>query len=75
MKYPIGFKFFNRGKRKDLCTITDFLTTKNIHGEIIKTRYVATHDFLGQTVTDYDVTENSITMSIGMLGNPNEVQS
>lgn len=71
-KYPIGTKYISRNKRKDICTVTDFLTTTNSKGEIVKTRYVATHVFMGQTVTDYDVIEGSITMSIGELGNLNE---
>lgn len=69
-KYPIGTKYISRGKRKDICTVVDFLTTTNSKGEIIKIRYVATHDFMGQTVTDYDVLEGSITMSHGELGVP-----
>ena len=31
-------------------------------GTIHKTRYIATHEFLGQTVYDYDVARTTIVM-------------
>ncbi len=70
MKYPIGTKFFSRNKRKDIYTVIDYLTTTNLKGEVVKVRYIANTDFMGQKLTDYDVIEGSITMSHGMLGVP-----
>ena len=58
MTIEIGTKFIKqRGKVKNdrIETVTDILKTYNLAGELVKTRYVATHDFLGQTVTDSDV--------------------
>jgi len=60
-KFPIGTQYRTRNKRKDLCTVTDQLTTTNAKGETVSIRYVATHEFCGQTVTDYDVVEASIS--------------
>ena len=60
MKYEIGTKFIPRGKDKRICTIVDIHTTTNAKGEIVKQRYVATHEFLGQTITDYDIIDTTI---------------
>jgi hypothetical protein len=35
--------------------VVDKLETYNGKGELVKTRYVSEHEFLGQTVTDNDV--------------------
>jgi len=61
-KYPIGYRFLTRGRHSRLCTVVDYLTTTNIAGKIVKTRYVTTHVLLGQVVTDNDVTQTSIDM-------------
>lgn len=53
--YPVGTKFHSGGKRADVCTVTDVLTTYNLAGDVVRIRYVATHQFMGQTVTDSDV--------------------
>ena len=45
----IGTKFINkRSKRKDVETVVDIHTTKNMNGEHIKTIYICEHDFMGQ---------------------------
>ncbi|HEY1171064.1 MAG TPA: hypothetical protein VGH19_06795 [Verrucomicrobiae bacterium] len=48
--------------RKDRCnhTVTDVLTTTDLSGKIHHIRYVATHPFLGQTVTESNVIETTI---------------
>lgn len=61
-KFAIGQKFTTRGKAPRLCTVVDILTTFNSAGTLVKTRYVATHEFMGQTITDHDVCETSIAM-------------
>lgn len=60
IRFTIGQKFIQGGKRKDECVVTDILKTYNHAGELVKIRYVATHLFMGQTVTDYDVTDTAI---------------
>lgn len=61
-KYQIGTTFATRGKHSKLCTVTDIHRTYNSQGELVKLRYVATHEFMGQVVTDYDVPETTIAM-------------
>ena len=63
----IGTKFTTRGKHPKECIVTDILKTYNSKGELVSTRYVATHEFLGQTVTDYDVV--AVTIQRGYKGN------
>jgi hypothetical protein len=64
MEYLIGTKYKTRGKAPRLCEVVDILKTYNLAGELVKTRYVSTHDFMGQKVTDYDVVKT--TISIGL---------
>ena len=63
-KFKIGTKFKTRGKHPRLCTVIDQLTTYNSTGDIVKIRYVATHSFMGQILTNYDVVEAAISMGI-----------
>lgn len=56
----IGVNYLSYGKHKRLCTVVDKWQTYNSKGELVKTRYVSTHDFLGQVVFDYDVCEVTI---------------
>lgn len=53
--YKIGTKFKTRGKHPRICTVTDVLKTYNAKGELVRTRYVAVHEFCGMLVTDPDV--------------------
>ncbi|WOB06508.1 hypothetical protein [Piscinibacter gummiphilus] len=64
--YPIGTKFARRvsAKRTDVCTVVDIHRTYNNAGELVKTRYVATHEFLGQVVTDHDVVAVTIARNL-----------
>jgi len=48
--FSIGQQFTPRGKRKDLCTIIDIHTTTNESGEVVRIRYIAQHEFLGQII-------------------------
>jgi hypothetical protein len=63
-RYPIGTVFKSRGKSPKRCTVIDFLKTYDSRGELVQIRYVATHEFMGQIVTDRDVCEASIAMGI-----------
>lgn len=68
--YPIGTKYTTRGKHPVTCTVTDILKTYNSKNELVHTRYISTHEFMGQLVFDYDVV--AVTIARGLL---NEVQS
>lgn len=62
IKNLIGVKYKTRGKHPRLCTVVDKLETYNSKGELVDTRYVSEHTFLGQIVTNRDVLEISILM-------------
>lgn len=62
--YPIGTKFETQGKRKDICTVVDGLYTYNNANELVEIRYVATHEFMGQTVKNRDVCKTTIARGI-----------
>ena len=49
--YKIGTQYKTRDKRKNLCTVTDIHRTFNHNGDLVKTSYVSTHEFMGQTIT------------------------
>jgi hypothetical protein len=63
--YAIGTKFTTGGKHPKECVITDIHTTTNLAAEVVKVRYVATHQFCGQTVTDADVC--AVTIARGLI--------
>ena len=63
-QFKIGTQFKTRGKAPRLCTVVDIYQTYNLAGELVKTRYVATHEFCGQFVADYDVVASTIAMGI-----------
>ena len=59
-RFPIGTKYFTRGKHPRLCTVTDYHVTRNMRGEVVRARYVSEHDFLGQAVTNNDVCDTTV---------------
>ena len=61
-RFVVGTQFMTRGKAPRLCTVVDIWRTYNTAGELVKLRYVATHELMGQTLTDYDVVETTIAM-------------
>jgi len=62
--FKIGTKFIRRNsKRQDIETITDIYTTKNIKGKIVKITYVASHNFMGTIIHDYDILAPTIARS------------
>lgn len=61
----IGTKFKKAGVVHRICTVVDIWTTYNVNNELVKTRYVCTHNFNGQTVTDYDVV--AVTIQRGFI--------
>lgn len=66
-RFNIGQTFTTRGKSPRECTVIDILRTYNSAGEMVRLRYVATHTFMGQTVTDSDVCETTIAMGAVVL--------
>ncbi len=63
-KFPIGTKFIRYSRAEEQVeTIVDIYTTRNNAGDVVKVRYVATHEFLGQEVADYDIPEATIARS------------
>lgn len=62
MENLIGVVYKTRHKHPKVCTVVDKLETYNTKGELVKTRYVSEHDFLGQKVIDNDVTRSTILM-------------
>lgn len=63
-RFKIGQKYILRGKRQDICTVIDIHKTFNNAGELVKLRYVSQHNFIGQKMTDYDVTDTAIARGI-----------
>jgi hypothetical protein len=63
-RFAIGQQFYTRGKVRQLCTIVDILSTYNASGELVRIRYIATHEFLGQIVTNYDVADSTVAMGL-----------
>ena len=63
-KFSIGTQFKTRGKHPRLCTVVDILRTYNTAGDLVRIRYVATHELMGQTITEYDVVETTIAMGV-----------
>lgn len=63
-RFPIGTQYKTRGKSPKVCTVIDIWKTYNSKGELVKIRYVSTHKFCGQTVTDNDVGETTKAMGV-----------
>ncbi len=58
MEYKIGLRFKRANRKADKFeTIIDILKTTNNAGELVKIRYVASHELMGQVINDYDVTQ------------------
>ncbi len=51
VRFPIGTRFKPVGKQY-VCTVVDILRTYNNDNELVKVRYAAAHQFMGQTVVD-----------------------
>jgi hypothetical protein len=63
MRFAIGTTFKTRGKAQKTCTVVDYYITRNMSGEVVKTRYIAEHEFMGQTLRD-EYVETSIAMGL-----------
>jgi hypothetical protein len=51
-RFAIGTQFKTQGKAPRICTVRDILRTYNNAGELVLITYVATHDFMGQEVSE-----------------------
>ena len=63
-RFPIGTTYKPIGKNSKVCTVTDIHITTNLAGDFIKMRYVSTHEFCGQTLSDTDVVETTIARGL-----------
>lgn len=70
-KYNIGQQFLQRfptGKKgkyvQRLCTVTDIRRTYNSKDELVSINYVAEHEFMGCPMTDYRVTDTTISRAL-----------
>ncbi|TIR78840.1 MAG: hypothetical protein E5X15_10505 [Mesorhizobium sp.] len=63
--YPVGTKYTPIGyKHPRERTVVDILRTYNSKGELVKTRYVATHDFCGRVVREDNVLAATIARGL-----------
>lgn len=67
-RFAIGDQYKTRGKHQRICTIVDILRTYNAADELVRIRYVATHNFMGQEIMDSDVCDATVAM--GLLEEP-----
>jgi len=51
-RFNIGTQYLSAGKHPKLCTVKDILKTFNAAGDLVRIRYVATHDFAGQIIAE-----------------------
>lgn len=57
----IGTQFKRVGRKcPKIETVVDVLRTYNSAGELVDVKYVAEHEFMGQTVKDYSVVATTI---------------
>jgi hypothetical protein len=62
-KYRIGQQFTTRGSPR-LYTVVDILRTYNEAGDLVRTRYLAEYEFMGQTVTEEVL---GVTIAVGLV--------
>lgn len=62
VRFAIGTVYTNR--RGQECTVVDVLKTFNSAGQLVKVRYVAEHQIMGQSVSDSDVNEATIARAL-----------
>lgn len=67
-KYPIGTQYLPMGRKNaKVCTITECFKTYDSKGNLVRTFYESKHDFMGQVVTNRDVSETTIARGIENL--------
>ena len=60
MRFPIGTQYHSSGKHPIVCTVVDYHVTRNLAGEVVKSRYMTSHGFLSQVIFEYDVCDTAI---------------
>lgn len=63
-RFPIGTQYTSRGKVKRVCTVVDQLTVTNAAGEVVKTYYKSSHEFMGQTIYEHEVCTTTIARNL-----------
>ena len=63
-RFAIGTTFKSHGKHPKTLRVSDILRTYNAAGELVRIRYEAQHEFMGQIVTDHDVCETTIARNL-----------
>ncbi len=64
MKFPVGTKFIERRKNYTReHTVFDYHVTKNLASEVVRERYIVTHELMGQPITS-DVCETTIAIAL-----------
>ena len=63
-QFSIGTQYKTRHKHPKLCTVVDIHYTYNFKGELVKVRYVAENELLGQKVVDSDVVAPTIARGL-----------
>lgn len=61
-RFKIGQQYMGRGSQPKLHTVTDIYKTYNSNGELVKIRYAASCNFMGQTLVNHDVVDTTIAM-------------
>lgn len=61
--FPVGTVYEHYYLKGRICTISDYLETRNTKGELVGFSIVATHETLGQSITDYDVSPTEVSRS------------
>jgi len=51
-RFPVGTRFMSGGKNKHENEVLNFLTTRNLAGNIVRTEYLVFHVFCGQRMTE-----------------------
>lgn len=67
-RFAIGTVFKPVGRYSKICTVSDIHRTYNEAGELVFLRYVAKHEFMGQTVIERDICE--ATIARGLMSQP-----
>ena len=62
--FPVGTKYIERAYPFREYTVVDHLRTYNDAGELTAFRYVAEHEFMGQTVRDCEVSDVTIRRAL-----------
>jgi hypothetical protein len=73
-RFSIGQQYLSRGRFPYVCTITDILRTYNNQNVCVALRYVSTHEFAGQIVTDSNVVDATVALGVEALKAANDKQ-